>query len=63
MKNTAANNLSSLRSAVRSASIAARRKAFRKGLPVGVSKNGKIFLLYKDKKEVLFSPSAKIKRC
>ena len=52
MEKTLPKNISLLQQAIRTAARAARRKAFRKGLPVAVSKNGKVVNIYKDKTEV-----------
>ncbi len=57
MKDATANK-PTLRASLRTASRAARRKAFRKGLPIAVSKNGKVVFVYKDNREVIIhSPS------
>jgi len=45
-------NIPTLRAALRTASKAARLKAFRKGLPVAVSRGGKVVFIYKDNKEI-----------
>lgn len=55
MKKNPGNSLTSFRAALRSAARAARRTAFRKGKPIAVSKDGKVLIVYKDKKEVEFS--------
>jgi len=47
----------SLRDALRTASKSARRKAFKKGLPVAISKNGQIFFVYKNREEKI-APSS-----
>lgn len=60
MKSHSGENISSFRAALRTAARAARRKAFRKGLPIAISKNGKVFFVYKDRREVPLSKSAKI---
>lgn len=51
MIKNAATDIISFRAAVRTVSRAARRKAFRKGLPVAITKNGKVVFVYKDKSE------------
>lgn len=61
MKNESINGIISFKAAVRTAAKAARRKAFRKGLPVAISKNGKVVFIYKDKREVLADLSSIVK--
>ena len=53
MKKGTDTDISSFREAVKTVATAARKKAFRKGLPVAISKNGKVVFVYKDKKEVI----------
>ncbi|MDZ4809675.1 MAG: hypothetical protein SGI96_15615 [Bacteroidota bacterium] len=60
MKNES-TNLSSFRAAIRSAARVARRRAFRKGLPVAISKNGNVVFVYKDNREVIVKSSGKAK--
>lgn len=51
---------STLRNALKTAALAARRKAFRKGYPVAISRNGKVIFIYKDNTEVIVeSPTKK----
>jgi hypothetical protein len=57
MKNGLSAGTISFKAAVRTAARAARRRAFRKGLPVAISKNGKVVFVYKDKSEVAASSS------
>jgi hypothetical protein len=54
-------HISSFRTAIRTAARVARRRAFRKGLPVAISRNGKVFFVYKDKREVIAPLSASVK--
>ena len=61
MKNGTVTNISSFRAAVRTAARVARRRAFRKGLPVAISKNGKVVFVYKNKEEVTANSSANAK--
>ena len=61
MKNGSAKNISSFRTAIRTAAKVARRKAFRKGLPVAISRNGKIIFVYKDNREVTAESATIIK--
>jgi len=60
MKRHPRENISSFRVALRTAARAARRKAFRKGFPIAISKNGKVFFVFKDNREVPLSKSRKI---
>ena len=53
MKNGSTTDLTSLRDAIRTAARVARRRAFRKGLPVAISKNGRVLFVYKDNREVV----------
>ena len=53
MKNGSTTYLTSLRAAIRTAARVARRRAFRKGLPVAISKNGRVLFVYKDNREVV----------
>lgn len=62
MKNSSVNSLSSFRAAIKTASKAARRKAFRKGLPVAISRNGQIVLVYKDREVIQVSKKVKSKK-
>ena len=41
---------------IRGAAKAARRKAFKKNLPVAISKDGEVFLVYKDNREERLTP-------
>lgn len=59
MKNGSTTHLSSFRAAIRTAARAARRKAFRKGQPVAISKDGKVVFVYKNNQEVEVHPSEK----
>ncbi len=52
MKNGSTTYLTSFRAAIRTAAIVARRRAFRKGLPVAISRNGKVVFVYKNSEEV-----------
>ena len=52
MKNDSTTDILSFKAAIKTVSKAARRKAFRKGLPVAISKNGKVVFVFKDKREV-----------
>ncbi|HKO81523.1 MAG TPA: hypothetical protein VJU78_14060 [Chitinophagaceae bacterium] len=61
MKKDSVTNLSSFRAAIRTAARAARRKAFRKGQPVAISRNGKVVFVYKNKREIEVHLSAKSK--
>jgi len=61
MKNGSANSISSFRAAIRSAARAARKKAFRKGMPIAISRNGKVFIIYKDNTEIELSSPDRIK--
>ncbi len=45
------NNRISFKAAVKTVAQSARRSAFRKGLPVAISKDGKVVLVYKDNRE------------
>ena len=53
MKYESTTDISSLRAAIRTAAKVARRRAFRKGLPIAISRDGKVILIYKDKREVV----------
>lgn len=57
MKNGSATDLNSFRAAIRTAARVARTRAFRKGLPVAISKNGKVVFVYKDNREVVVRSS------
>ncbi len=61
MKNGLTSDLTSLRVAIRTAARVARRRAFRKGLPVAISKNGRVLFVYKDNREEEVNPSVIIK--
>lgn len=61
MKKQAATDIVSFKAAVRTIARAARRKAFRKGLPVAITKNGKVVFVYKDKSEATSDLSINIK--
>jgi DNA integrity scanning protein DisA with diadenylate cyclase activity len=56
MKNKSTTDLISFRAAIRTAARVARRRAFRKGLPIAISRNGKVILIYKDNSEVVINP-------
>lgn len=58
MKNGSTTDILSFKAAIRTVSKAARRNAFRKGLPVAISKNGKVVFVYKDKLEVAATSSS-----
>jgi len=58
MKKGSSADVSSFRAVLRTAAKAARRKAFRKGLPIAVSKNGKVIFIYKGNREVIADSSA-----
>ena len=59
IKKAATDNIS-FRAAVRTVARAARRKAFRKGLPVAITKNGKVVFVYKDKSETTSDSSINV---
>jgi hypothetical protein len=61
MKNGSTIGIISLRAAIRTAAKVARRRAFRKGLPVAISRNGKVVFVYKDKREVAAGSSSIVK--
>lgn len=52
MKSSSATHSTTLKAAIRTAAKSARLKAFRKGLPVAISRNGKVFFVYKGNKEI-----------
>lgn len=57
MNKNGANKISNdFKSALRGAAKAARRKAFRKNMPVAISKDGAVYLIYKDKREEKLTP-------
>jgi hypothetical protein len=56
MKKKSTTELISFRTVIRTAARVARRRAFSKGFPVAISKNGKVVLIYKDKREVVIHP-------
>lgn len=60
MKKETTADILSFRAVVRTAARAARRRAFRKGFPVAISKNGKVLFVYKDKREEKADLSFKI---
>lgn len=61
MKKEFNTDITSFRVAIRTAARVARRRAFSKGLPVAISKNGKVVFVYKDKSEVTANSSIIIK--
>jgi hypothetical protein len=61
MKNGLTIGIVSFRAAIRTAAGVARRRAFRKGLPVAISRNGKVIFVYKDKREVAAGSSSIVK--
>ncbi len=61
MKNGSTTDISSFRNAIRTAARVARRRAFRKGLPVAISKNGKVVFVYKNNHEEIANSSAIVK--
>jgi DNA integrity scanning protein DisA with diadenylate cyclase activity len=61
MKNKSTTDLISFRAAIRTAARVARRRAFRKGFPVAISKNGKVVFVYKDNREVIANSSVIVK--
>ena len=61
MKKNSITHLSSFRAALRTAARAARRKAFRKGQPIAISRNGKVVFIYKNNQEIEVQSSAKSK--
>lgn len=57
MNKNGANKVSNdFKAAIRGAAKAARSKAFRKNLPVAISKDGAVYLVYKDKREEKVTP-------
>jgi DNA integrity scanning protein DisA with diadenylate cyclase activity len=61
MKNGSTTEISSFRTAIRTAARVARRRAFRKNLPVAISRNGKVVFVYKNNEEVTANSPAIIK--
>jgi len=57
MKSKSSGSIASFRASIRTAARSARRKAFRKGLPVAISKNGKVIFVYRNNKESVVKPS------
>lgn len=56
MKKASTHTLT-FRGAVKTAARSARLRAFRRGLPVAISRNGKVVLIYKNKREIIVSSS------
>lgn len=61
MRKELSTDITSFRAAIRTAARVARRRAFRKGLPVAISKNGKVVFVFKDKSEIIANSSIIIK--
>jgi hypothetical protein len=61
MKKGSTADIISFRAAIRTAAKVARRRAFRKGLPVAISRNGKVIFVYKDKREASAGSSSIVK--
>ena len=62
MKKDLTTNIASFRASSKTAAKVARMRAFRKGLPVAISRDGKVFLVYKDNTEIeYFSCNQKLK--
>jgi hypothetical protein len=61
MKKRLGADITSFRVAIRTAARVARRKAFRKGLPVAISRNGKVVFVYKDNSEITDNSPTTIK--
>jgi hypothetical protein len=38
------------------AAVTARKKAFKKGLPIAIAENGKVYLIYKDESKIEATP-------